>query len=82
MKLTKEFVDTVKPEHDRISCDDNNLNNGLGSAGHWGRTGPRCTRCGLLEIVEIHNGIIPDNFKLQVELRITEYDSTCPCNEG
>ena len=56
MILTKEFVDSIAPEHGRTSCSDTNLSNGFGGwEGTYNeKTGekviryPRCIRCYLL----------------------------------
>jgi hypothetical protein len=46
---TTEFINKICPEHDRTTCDDDNLSNGFGSRDE---DGFRCTRCALLEIAE------------------------------
>lgn len=48
-KLTQEIIDFLCPEHGRTSCNDKNPCNGMGSNGDF--SVPRCTRCGLLELM-------------------------------
>lgn len=54
-----EFVNIIRPEHDRTSCNDENLNNGF-----YSRNGEtwhgRCTRCMYLEIIK--EGYAPPDF--------------------
>jgi len=46
---TIEFINLIKPDHDRTSCSDSDTNNGFRS-----RTGDswhgRCTKCMMLQI--------------------------------
>jgi hypothetical protein len=51
--------------HSRTSCSDQDVSNGLYSAEY----GPRCTRCGLLELDDLK-----DNFDVTVEVRITKVE--------
>lgn len=48
--LIPEFVDAIHPEHSRTTCSDKNLENGFYSSSSGGC--PRCTRCGLLEMIQ------------------------------
>lgn len=64
-KMTaREFIDIIKPQHDRSSCDDDNLNNGFYS--YNGKTWHcMCKRCMYLEIenqVEIPADFVLDSF--------------------
>lgn len=49
-ELPREVIDVIAPDHGRTSCDDENLDNGVGSIRN-GRNAPRCTRCLLLELL-------------------------------
>jgi hypothetical protein len=75
--ITKETLEVFAPEHDRTSCSDTNRCNGLDSALYHGRTGPRCTRCALLEILYEFDGEVPSNFKLvaRMELKFEPQDT-------
>jgi hypothetical protein len=46
-----EFIDIIRPEHDRTSCSDDDINNGFftRNGGDWHG---RCTRCMYLQIIE------------------------------
>ena len=46
-----ELVNIIRPEHDRTSCDDKNLNNGFYSNSGF----TRCARCTLLQIIGTGN---------------------------
>ena len=73
MKITKEWVDQITPEHGRTSCLDENLSNGYGAIlptfdTHTGLhevRHPRCNRCYLL------NNIDCDTDDLDFDLRVT-----------
>jgi hypothetical protein len=45
---SKELIDLIAPQHDRTSCNDNELGNGFYS--NSGNT--RCGRCSLLQILK------------------------------
>jgi len=45
----QKLIDIISPEHDRTSCSDDNLENGLSS--YDGELTLRCSRCMLLEIM-------------------------------
>ncbi len=45
---SNEFVDKIRPEHDRTTCDDERLVNGFGSGDSDDDF--RCLRCALMEI--------------------------------
>ena len=56
----KELVDLLYPEHDRISCSDEDISNGfMWKLDDWNDRSeeldraysPRCRRCALLEII-------------------------------
>jgi len=74
MILTREFVDTFAPRHERTSCSDDNLENRFGGwDGHYepgtGRKSiryPRCNRCYLLD----HVGDETDNMEFEIEVRL------------
>lgn len=53
-----EFLNIIRPEHDRTSCSDDNLDNGFYSRGD--KWYGRCTRCMYLEI--LRDGVTPDGF--------------------
>lgn len=58
-----EFINIIRPEHDRTSCDDNFLNNGFFSKNGTTWYG-RCTRCMYLQIangIELPEGFIADD---------------------
>jgi hypothetical protein len=48
--MALEFINIVRPEHDRTSCNDENLNNGFHSKNGSKSWHGRCTRCIALEI--------------------------------
>lgn len=54
--------------HSRTSCNDQEVRNGLYSADY----GPRCVRCGLLELSEIDY----HEFDVSLQLTITRLEST------
>lgn len=74
MKLTREIIDSIVPEHGRTSCDDSNLANFFG--GWTGKynpdTGkkvivfPRCVRCYLLD----HIGKDMDKLEFRVDVSL------------
>lgn len=74
MHWTRELIDNLVPFHERTSCDDAKLGNGLETAKYHGRTAPRCVRCALLECVDYHQGVLPPDFEcnLQILLRPRE----------
>ena len=49
-KSVLEHINAIAPEHDRTSCDDENLYNAAYGPDDRGGYG-RCRRCGLLDIV-------------------------------
>ena len=65
--LGKAGVDAYCPNHSRTSCDDNRLDNGWRSGVYHARTGPRCTRCALLELVLEHE-IPPPDVRIDVTI--------------
>lgn len=60
--LATSWIDTLAPEHDRISCADDNRTNSFytGSVGPM----PRCKRCALLDLME--GRPFPDGIVLQL----------------
>jgi hypothetical protein len=70
MKITKEIVDAIAPEHGRTSCNDNDLANRFGgwSDRYNEKTGkkvihyPRCNRCYLLD----HVGCDTDSLEFKI----------------
>ena len=59
MLTALEFINIITPDHDRISCDDDNRNNSLYSRN--GKTWHgRCTRCVYLDIA--HGVAVPYDF--------------------
>ncbi len=54
-----EFIDIVRPEHDRTSCSDKYTGNGFGSKNGNTWHG-RCVRCMCLEIAKGNE--IPEDF--------------------
>jgi hypothetical protein len=62
MKITKEFIDMVTPEHGRASCSDDSPTNGLYDISEESIKGvvvkryfkrePRCNRCFLLDYLD------------------------------
>ncbi len=64
----REFIDFIKPEHDRTSCSDDNISNGfyfedeeetVSVKYHY-----RCTRCALLQIENGTVKITDPNIKI------------------
>ena len=74
MKITKEWVDQITPEHDRISCSDENMSNGYGSilpsfdihTGLHEVRYPRCNRCYLLDNIGCDTDDL--DFKIRVDV--------------
>jgi hypothetical protein len=57
-----EFINVIRPTHDRTSCSDTSLDNGFYS--RTGRTWHgRCTRCMYLEILKDKG--VPESFDPQ-----------------
>ena len=54
-----DFINIIKPEHDRTSCSDSDIANGFYSRNGQTWHG-RCTRCMYLEIAD--NGYCPSDF--------------------
>ena len=52
MKLTREQIDFLCPEHSRTSCDDRHLINSYFSSEE--RRLPKCNRCFLLKCLELN----------------------------
>jgi hypothetical protein len=74
MKLTREIVDAIAPEHGRTSCNDNDLGNSYGgwSGRYDENTGqkkiifPICSRCYLLT----HVGEDLDKLEFKLEFKV------------
>lgn len=58
--LTREIVDLICPEHSCRSCSDKDPSNGLSIHGC------RCTRCGLLDILDTKD--MPTSFNFYVSI--------------
>lgn len=78
IKLTREWINLVCPEHGRTSCNDQNLQNGFFTI-HEGKLQdivverklerpPRCNRCFLLRALE--DGYCDPNLTVEVDVRI------------
>jgi hypothetical protein len=61
---TIDFINIIRPEHDRTSCNDDEVENGFGTRyGDGKRWEGRCTRCMYLQIIngaDIPEGFVPD----------------------
>ena len=76
MKLTKEYIDIICPEHDRTSCSDDNLSNSYGGwyGDYYMDTGekviyyPRCDRCYLL--ANLDSDVEDLEFKIDVSVNL------------
>ena len=76
MKITREWVNIVTPEHERTSCSDDNLYNASGGwEGKYNpNTGkkviyyPRCNRCYLLDNVGLDLEVLDFAVTVHVEL--------------
>jgi len=55
-----DFINLIRPEHDRTSCSDEDIDNGFYSRNVDSWHG-RCTRCMYLEIIK--EGTVPEGFK-------------------
>ena len=65
LRENKDVILKILPKnHDRKSCDDNNLSNAYMEGGY-----PRCTRCMLLDILE--NDYM-DDYKIDFSIKISE----------
>ena len=64
MKITKEVIEILTPEHGRTSCSDDFPQNGYPNAnGYY-----RCNRCALLRILE--NGYGEDEVTIDVSVSV------------
>ena len=76
MPITKEMVDIFCPKHDRTSCNDTRLCNGLDTASY----GARCVRCALLQIIDEYEGKVPADYVLSS--RIEKKENVCLCGRN
>lgn len=68
--LKRSDLDLLIPDHERTSCSDNNVENGFGSMDDFL---PRCTRCGILEL--LGGGVyVPEGKRLEISLSFSLSD--------